>query len=208
MVFYLSKNSKKLLNCHTLVSRIFGITNRTTTSSVSSEREAHSNISLPQNFQNLSFVRSPSEYTSASVEIKVSAATGTKDSIEKFLTNLKAAESIFNSPLLDTVKVKNIYDDVDESVEEVKEEAKDDVNSESDLSFSSVFSVSSASRNSGFNENLIVTLTNLEFLKKLSKSSIIEVLFILSKLMFGTKKVQVQKRLKKAGIINIANKLY
>jgi hypothetical protein len=57
-------------------------------------------------------------------------------------------------------------------------------------------------------ENLIVTLTNLEFLKKLSKSSIVEALFILSKLMFGSKKIQVQKRLHKVGIIHIVNKLY
>lgn len=106
MVFYLSKNSKKLLNCHTLVSRIFGITNRTASSSVSSERETHSNISLPQNFQNMTFIRPASDYISASVEIKVSAATGSKDSIEKYLTNQKAAEFIFNSPLLDTIKVK------------------------------------------------------------------------------------------------------
>ena len=93
-------------------------------------------------------------------------------------------------------------------LEEVKEEAKDEVNSESDFSFTSAFSRSSTSPNTAISENLILTLTNLEFLKKLSKSSIIEVLFILSKLMFGTKKIQVQKRLKKAGIINVANKLY
>lgn len=92
--------------------------------------------------------------------------------------------------------------------EETKEEAKDEVNSESDFSFTSAFSRSSISPNTANSENLILTLTNLEFLKKLSKSSIIEVLFILSKLMFGTKKIQVQKRLKKAGIINVANKLY
>jgi hypothetical protein len=58
------------------------------------------------------------------------------------------------------------------------------------------------------NETLLVTLTNLEFLKKLRKSCIIEVLFMLNKLMFGSKKIQVQNRLRKAGIIGILNRLY
>ena len=195
-----------MLNCHTLVSRIFGITNRATSSSVSSEREPASSINISQNYQSLTLMRPPSEYISASVEIKVSAATGSKDFLENFLTNHKAAEFVFNSPLLDTLKVQNIYDILEESKEEAKDFDFEEVKSDTDSSFSSILSNNTSSP--PYNENLILTLTNLEFLKKLSKSSIIEVLFILSKLMFGTKKIQVQRRLKKAGIINVANKLY
>lgn len=157
------------------------------------------------------------DYSSASFDIKYSSTQPKTHKIEEIITNAKMAELIFNSPKYDTLKVLNIYEPDDEEEESKYSESdissgfSSSISSMSEQSISSLDSLLSNSvpdTNMPINENLLITLTNLEFLKKISKSSIVEVLFILSKLMFGSKKLQVQKKLHKAGIIGVVHKLY
>lgn len=213
MTFYLLKHSNKLSNCHTLVSRIIGVSNNRSNANSSATRERGN-----MNSSNISSIshslaqssESDSAYTSASNDFVYRNSSDKTEKMEKYIKNTKAAEYIFNSPLFDTLKVDNVYDleeakqpAAEEDKEEVKEEIKEPQSPQTPQLFANPLGSAAMSQ-----ESLLVTLTNLEFLKKLSKSSIIEVLFILSKLMFGAMKIQVQKRLQKVGIIWIANKLF
>ena len=181
-------------------------------------RNFNSQLSDPQNTNDTSQNDNPpfnyasnlsgneSDYNSASFEIKFSSTILKSHKIQELITNEKVANFIFNGEYLDTLKVKNIY--------EIETMSLDEENSEnspgtgfSPTSISNLQNLASTEDPQN-NETLLATLTNLEFLNKLSKSSIVEVMFILNKLMFGTKKGHVQDRLKKVGIVSIINKLY
>lgn len=105
---------------------------------------------------------------------------------------------IFNDDRYDTLKVKNVY----EPQEETKGHSKDTAGDAA--------SVNEDRENPANNtsEQTLLTYTMYEFISKLGDLSIVEALFILFKLMFGSKKVQVQEKLHKLGIISIVCKLY
>ncbi|CAI2383520.1 unnamed protein product [Moneuplotes crassus] len=147
-----------------------------------------------------------SDYQSEAFDIKFSCTTLKSKKIKEFITNEKVVEFVFKGDYLDTLKIKSIHEDNDESISEEEDNPHD-----GNLSLTNIANLLNSVNNSNYetsNENLLAPLTNLEFLKKISKSSMVEVLYILNKLMFGTKKNQVQDRIRKSGIITTINKLY
>jgi hypothetical protein len=233
LVIYLDKHCRKLSSCHNIVARLMNI-GRSSSSPLIDDTDANSPSMFGSSFDtgydmfasssgsldlrnrlNASYVN-PARQIKTDFTMKtwtsrddVNALFHPKtyfweisESGEESKTNI--LDIVFNSPRFDRIKMKNVHS----SVEEEKNQETDGSQTTGGRPPLFVNGEINLSNMTMTNENLLLTLTNIEFLKKLSKSSIVEVLFILSKLMFCSKKVQVQKRLHNKRIISVINKLY
>lgn len=206
LTYYLSKHGKKLNSCHSIVSRIMRI-GQNITPRMDNEGEAENasfispNLNMgmqmdpPFSFNYGANLGGNSDYSSSSFEIRYSSTQSKVSKIEELIKNTEIAELVFNSPRFDTLKVRNIHVEAEESKDNISfldssfgSSSISSLSENSISSLNSLFSNNSPSEASNANLNsVLINITNVEFLNKITKSSIVEVLFVLSKLMFGSK---------------------
>lgn len=201
MVKYLSIHTAKLTSTQQLLNRLRQIGRQGESGEVSSNPLLGGGLQSLFSILNWeSNIQSESQ-TNSIFEINLFGISQPENNIEQIIKNTKVNEFIFNGDFLDTIEVKNISEPIEES--------KSEVSSSSASNFENPSSnYTPAASTQDYQNEFLIAYTNVEFLKKLHSSSIVEISFVLSKLMFGSKKLQVQERLHKVGIMNIAIKMF